>query len=65
MAGGGPKKTIEWGAVGIAFQLFVLLVGGLMAYAYMNGGITTRVQSNERRIEALERAVERLVSRPQ
>lgn len=55
MAGGGTKKRIEWGAVGIAFQLLVLVVGGLMAYAYMNGGTSRALADHERRIDALER----------
>lgn len=54
MVGGGQKKKIEWGAVGIAFQLFVLLVGGLMAYAYMNGGVHRTLEDHERRIDRLE-----------
>jgi hypothetical protein len=50
MAGGGsPTKTgINWSAAGIAFQLLMVIIAGLMAYAYVNGGTASRID----RIEA-------------
>lgn len=60
MVGGGPKtKGINWSlliqAVGTGFTLLAVVVGGLMAYAYMNGGTRATLDNHERRIDALER----------
>lgn len=64
MAGGGSqKKTINWSlllqALGTGFTLLAVVVGSLMAYAYMNGGTAARLDNHERRLDALEAAERR------
>lgn len=54
MAGGGPRKKIEWGAIGVAFQIFTVVVAALMAYAYLNGSTSARIESLETKVKALE-----------
>ncbi len=49
MAGGGtPEKTgINWAPVGLAFNILVVIVAGLMGYAYINGGTGSRLDRLE------------------
>lgn len=58
--GGDARKKIDWGAMTLAFNLFVLVIGGLMAYAYFNGQTTTAVANNSRRLDTLEVRIERV-----
>lgn len=56
MPGGGhPAKGNNWlpilQAVSIAFTMFVVILGGFMAYAYVNGGTAQRLNDHERRID--------------
>lgn len=49
MVGGGtPKKTgINWPATGIAIQILMVIIAGLMGYAYINGGTSSRIDRIE------------------
>lgn len=51
MAGGGrPKREINWSALTLGFNAMVLILGALMAYAYINGGTAARIDGLEKRI---------------
>lgn len=59
MAGRGAPRASNWGTIlaGIAlgFQVLVVVLGGFMAYAYLNGRNIERLDSLERRMSELER----------
>lgn len=50
MAGGGQPKKINWSALTLGFNVLVLVLGSLMAYAYINGGTAARLDALDRRV---------------
>lgn len=62
VGGGSQKKTINWSALTLGFNVLVVVLGALMAYSYINGGVSARLDAlehktteNAGRITALER----------
>lgn len=59
MVGRQPKPKTNWGTiiagVGLAWTMFVTILGGVMVYAYLNGATATRIDQLERRVSELER----------
>lgn len=47
-------ERINWSGLSFGFTLLIVIVGGLMAYAYLNGSTSTKIVELERRISALE-----------
>lgn len=44
---------ISWEAIKFGFGVLLIAVAGLMAYAYLNGGIVTRLDGIDTRLERL------------
>lgn len=59
MGRGGNSRKNNWPlilqAVGLAFTILTVIVGGLVTWAYLNGGTQHAIEDHGRRIEALER----------
>lgn len=59
MVGRRPSPGINWSTiiagVGLAWTMFVTVLGGLMVYAYLNGATSEKLTNLERRVEAIER----------
>lgn len=45
---------ISWEAVKFGFSVLLVIVAGLMAYAYLNGGMASRLNGIDGRLDKLD-----------